>query len=797
MAKNLLIVESPGKILKIQGFLGKDYKVVASIGHIRELDKGAKGVDKKNNYTPSYIISEGKKDVCSSLKKLAKESDTVYLASDADREGESIAWHVKEVINVPDKKIKRITFTEITKKAIEDAIKNPRQIDMDLFHAQEARRVLDRLVGFDLSPLLWSKVKMGLSGGRVQSPATRLIVEREKEIQSFEAKADFKTTAVFETDKKITFKALLNKKFEDSKSAKKFLEQCIGKQFTIKDLEVKPGKKTPSAPFVTSSLQQTAGTQLGFGVDRTMRAAQKLYEAGEISYHRTDSVVLSEEAIKSISSEIKSRFGEKYLCNRVFKSKSASAQEAHEPCRPTHFEKTTAGSDSDEQRLYELIWKRTMASQMSDAITERTVVYVNTDGVKEEFIARGEIIKFDGFLKVYTEVKNEEDEEDETKLLPPLKKGEKVNAREINSFQSFTKPTARFNEPGLVKKMEEIGIGRPSTYASTISTIIKRGYVEKRDLEAKERKIESLTLADNKITESARTEKYGSEKGRLCPTDTGMIVVDYLMKNFSDDIMDYQFTANAEEKLDDIAEGKLDWVKMIDDFYKPFSVKIKGAAGTEGKAGVRELGNDPKTGKPIIARLGRFGPMVQLGESKAPEPKEKKGSIESKVRGKKDAKPATKVVDEDKPKFAKLRQGQSIETITIEEALKLLAWPRILGKHKGSDVIAAIGKFGPYVKVEDTYCSVKEPDDIETIGLERALELYVEKAQAKASMVIKEFKSKNIRVLNGKFGPYIKAGDKNCKIPAHYEAEKLTLEECEEIVKNTKPSKKWQKKKEK
>jgi len=768
--KYVLVVESPSKIKKIKEILkslGPDYKnydVAASYGHITELSKGSAGIDKKDNFKPTYNVSAEKKDVVKTLQEFKKNGYEFILSSDPDREGEAISWHIVQTLKLPIEDTKRITFTEITKKAVEEALQHPRLIDMNLVNSQQARRVLDRLVGFDLSGLLWKKVRPNLSAGRVQSVAVRLISEKEKEINAFASDVDFKTVGTFNNKKNISIKSILDKRFKDKKEATEFLKKCIGKEFVVNSKETKPGKKTPSAPFTTSTLQQAAGGRLGFTVDRTMRTAQKLYEGGHISYMRTDSVILSEDAVKAISSEITTKYGANYLTNRTFKSKAKGAQEAHEAIRPTHMENTIAGGDSDEQRLYELIWKRTIASQMSDAQVENTTVYIGTSGIKEQFIAKGQVIKFDGFTKVYNDVedsKEEDNEESDSKALPPIEKGDKLNYKEIVSAQSFTKPAPRFNEPGLVKKLEESGIGRPSTYAATIKTIQDRGYVEKKDIPVKERKIETLTLiADkNTIDESEKLDKFGGEKGKLVPTEIATVVVDYLKEHFSE-IMDYNFTAETEGKLDEIAEGNKEWTKMIGDFYKPFSKILKEAAGTEGKAGIKELGKDPITGKPVFARIGRFGAMVQLGD------------------GDKDS--------DNKPKFAKLKEGQTIESITMKEALELLIWPINLGKHGNQEVTVAIGRFGPYVKIDNIYASIPKEEDPAKITLKRAIELFEEKKVAKNSNVIKEFKKQNISVLNGKFGPYIKSKTGNHKIPAGKDAENLTLADCEQIITESK-----------
>ena len=777
--KKVLVVESPSKIKKIKEILKglgaeyKDYEVAASYGHITELAKGSAGIDKKDNFKPTYTVSAEKKDVVKTLQTFKKNGYEFLLASDPDREGEAISWHVANTIDLPLNTTKRITFTEITKKAVEAALKNPRAIDMNLVNSQQARRVLDRLVGFDLSGLLWKKVQPNLSAGRVQSVAVRLIVEKEKEIEAFSSDVDFKTTGTFETKKGAAIKSILDKRFKDKKEASEFLKKCVGKEFSVISTEKKPGKKSPSAPFTTSTLQQAAGSRLGFTVDRTMRTAQKLYEGGHISYMRTDSVMLSEDAVKAISSEITSKYGANYLMNRTFKSKSKNAQEAHEAIRPTHMENMTAGGDSDEQRLYELIWKRSIASQMADATVENTTVQIGTSGVKEQFVAKGQVIKFDGFTKVYNDVddnkEDDENEESDSKALPPIEKGDKLSYKEIISAQSFTKPVPRFNEPGLVKKLEESGIGRPSTYASTIKTIQDRGYVEKKDIPAKERKVETLTLSSNgKIEEDSKTDKFGGEKGKLVPTEIASVVIEYLKKHFGD-IMDYNFTADTEGKLDEIAEGNKEWTKMIGDFYKPFSKILKEAAGEEGKAGIRELGKDPKTGKPVFARIGRYGAMIQLGE------------------GDKDS--------NDKPKFAKLKEGQKLETITLKEALELLIWPRVLGNLKNEEVTVAIGRFGPYVKIGSVYASIPKEENPSEITLKRAIEIFEEKKTAKSSNTIKEFKKEGISVLNGKFGAYIKSKTGNHKIPAGTDAESLTLVKCQEIIKESKdnPKKKFSK----
>lgn len=763
MAKNLIIVESPGKIKKIQSFLGKDFRVIASYGHVRDLAKGSKGIDKENDFQPNYVISPDKKDVVKGLKKLAEKAETVYLAGDADREGEAISWHVKEIIKVPESKIKRIVFTEITKKAIEHAIKNPIELNQNLVNAQQARRVLDRLVGFDLSPLLWKKIKPKLSGGRVQSVAVKILTEREKEINKFKTSSDFNTKALFKF-KNYEFKSTLNKRFKKKGDAKLFLEKCIGSSYEIESIEKKPGKKSSPAPFTTSTLQQAASSRLGFSLNRIMSAAQSLYEEGLVTYMRTDSVMLSEEAIKSCSSEINKKYGKKYSNPKRYKGKSKGAQEAHEAIRPVYMDRSTAGSSSDTKKLYELIWKRTMASQMSDAKVERTTVNIGISKSKEKFITKGEIVTFDGFLKLYTPDQKAED--DDKGILPNFKKGDNVKMLNIESGQSFKKPSSRYTESSIVKKLEDLGIGRPSTYASIISTIQKRGYVEIKDIEPKKIKTETLTLEGKKISEESKDENFGGEKKKMVPTDIGILVTDFLVEHF-DQVMNYNFTANVENQFDEIAKGNSNWTSVIKDFYEPFKEKVKNAGAGDEKVGVRSLGKDPSTKMEVFARHGRFGPMVQLGDKKE---------------------------DGDKVKFAKIGKDNSVDEITLEQALELLKWPRIVGKHKKKDVSVSIGKFGPYVKYDGNFTSIGEEQDPLKITLKECVELIKESEKEKKKRVIKEFKSKDIYVLNGKYGPYIKKGSKNFKIPEYEEANSLTLKKCEDIIKNSKKRKRKPKK---
>jgi len=757
MAKNLVIVESPGKIKKIQSYLGKSYKVIASYGHIRDLAPGTKGVDKKNNFTPNYIISKDKKDVVNGIKKLAKSAETIWLAGDDDREGTAISWHIKECLNMPNEKFKRIIFTEITKKAIEDAINNPVDLDINLVNAQQARRVLDRIVGFDLSPLLWKKVRPNLSAGRVQSVAMRIITERESEIKSFKTSSDFKTVGYF-SYKNNYFKGILDKRFKTDKNSKGFLEKCKGSTFTIESIDKKPGKRSSPAPFTTSTLQQVASSNLGFSLSRTMSAAQSLYEGGHITYMRTDSVTLSEEALNSIEGEINKKYGSEYSNRKKYKGKSKGAQEAHEAVRPVNIEAENVGDSEDCRKLYNLIWKRTIASQMSDAKLERTEIKIKISNSSEKFITKGQIITFDGFLKVYTT--EEKTNEDESGILPNFKVDEEVSSSKIESYQTFKKSPLRYNESSIVKKLEELGIGRPSTYASIISTILKRGYVEMKDIEAKQIDINYFSLENSEILEEKRKENYGGEKNKLCPTEIGILVTDYLVENF-DKVMDYNFTASVESEFDEVAKGNIDWQEVIKNFYEPFSKKLKEASSKDSKINQRELGIHPDTDKPIFAKIGKYGPMVQMGTKD----------------------------DEDKPKFSKLKGGQEFNTVTLDEAIELLKWPRVLGLIKEEEVSVSVGKYGPYVKYKGKFESLPEEFDVNVVKLSDVKSIIEEMSEKSSKNLIKEFKSKKISVLNGKFGPYIKKGTSNYKIPEYHEASNLTLKDCEDIIKNA-PKKK-------
>ncbi len=757
MAKNLVIVESPAKAKTIEKFLGKDFEVKSSFGHIRDLPKSGMGLDiEAGTFEPAYEISEDKTKVVAELRKAAKNA-TVWLASDEDREGEAIAWHLSIALKVDPKKTKRIVFHEITKTALEEAVANPRVIDQNLVDAQQARRVLDRLVGYEVSPVLWRKVRTGLSAGRVQSVAVRIIVEREKEIEAFESQSHFKVTAEFETEKKEKFRAELPEKFETVAKSKNFLEKCIGADFAVSDLEKKPAKKSPAPPFTTSTLQQEASRKLSFSVKQTMVTAQRLYEAGKITYMRTDSLNLSNLALGQAVKVVEKKFGKNFVHTRKFKTRTAGAQEAHEAIRPTDLSREEISGERNEVRLYDLIWKRTLASQMADAELERTTAKISISTHKEEFVAQGEVVKFEGFLKVYFESSDEDDGNGalDGKMLPPLKKDQKLSLEEMRAKQTFSRPPARYTEASLVKKLEEMGIGRPSTYAPTISTIQDRGYVEKGDREGVERKVQTLLLQKHKITETTETEITGTERAKLFPTEIGEVVNDFLVKNFAN-VVDYTFTARVEEEFDRIAEGKEKWNRMISDFYKPFHHEVEAAENVsrEEASQMRELGTDPKTKKPIFVRIGRFGPMVQMGTKD----------------------------DEEKPRFASLPAGQRMEDVTFEEAMKLFALPRVVGKTKADEEITAnFGRFGPYVKCGSLFVSIK-PEDPFTITEKKACELIAAKQKSEAEKNIQEFEN-GIKVLNGRFGPYITDGTKNAKIPKDKDPKKLTLKECEELLK--------------
>ncbi|MFT5641608.1 MAG: DNA topoisomerase-1 [Cyclobacteriaceae bacterium] len=767
MAKNLVIVESPAKAKTIEGYLGKDYIVKSSYGHVRDLPKGDKAIDKENGFKPTYEITADKKDVIRELKKLSKEAETIYLASDDDREGEAISWHLKEALNLKDDQIKRIVFREITKTAIQNAIKNPRNIDIDLVNAQQARRILDRLVGFELSPVLWKKIKTGLSAGRVQSVAVRLVVEREREIDKFNSESSFRISARFNLAGGKTLNAELPKKFKIEDEAYAFLEKCIGAEFSITNLETKPAKKSPAAPFTTSTLQQEASRKLGYSVSYTMSLAQKLYEAGKITYMRTDSVNLSQEAVKGATNEISSAYGPEFVQTRVFKTKSATAQEAHEAIRPTNFGTHSLGKSTPEARLYELIWKRAIASQMADAKLEKTTATIGISTTADNLVARGEVIKFEGFLKVYLESTDDDDDDDEQKgMLPPISIGEILKIQDMLAKEGFTRHPARFTEASLVKQLEERGIGRPSTYAPTISTIQKREYVVKEERDGKERNFTELSLVKGQITKTIKTEITGAEKNKLFPTNTAMVVNDFLVEHFPT-VIDYSFTANVEKEFDDIANGGKEWTQMIDGFYGKFHAKVEDAENVS-RADIqsnRELGAHPKTGEPISVRLGRYGAYVQLG--------------------------ATPENDDDpKPQYASLRKGQFMENVVLEDALELFKLPRQVGEFEEKVMTAAIGRFGPYIRHDSKFVSLKKEHDPLTITAEEAIELILAKREADANKFIKTFdEDGECQVLNGRYGAYIKFGKKNVKIPKDKVPEDLTYEECKDLADKT-PEKK-------
>jgi DNA topoisomerase-1 len=753
MSKHLVIVESPAKAKTISPFLGPDYIVEASFGHVRDLPKSGMGIDIEHGFTPAYEVSPDKKKRITELKKLAKTVDEVWLASDEDREGEAIAWHLCQALGLDPKVTKRIVFHEITKGAILKAIEAPRFVDQDMVDAQQARRVLDRLVGYELSPVLWRKIQTGLSAGRVQSVAVRIIVDREREIEGFEAGSGFRVVAEFTMDGGAILKAELPHKFKTPEEARTFLTDSIGAEFTVASLEMKPGKRNPAAPFTTSTLQQEASRKLGFSVRQTMVVAQRLYEAGKITYMRTDSVHLSDTAIDAAAATIKKQFGDKYYAHRQFKTKSAGAQEAHEAIRPTHFEHATTTGERNEERLYELIWKRTVASQMAEAQLERTTALINVSTRPEQLQAKGEVVVFDGFLKLYLAQESDEEEKEEG-ILPPMTVGQKLDLATMMATQVYDRPKPRYTEASLVKRLEEAGIGRPSTYAPTISTIQDREYIVKGDLEGKERPVKRLSLAGGGVREEDTTETYGADRGKLFPTSIGMLVNDFLVQHFPD-VVDYNFTAKVEGQFDDVAGGKQAWNRMIEEFYIPFHATVLAAAdiSRQEAAGARELGNDPKTGKPVIARLGRYGPMLQLGSAD----------------------------DEEKPRFAPLPAGRRLDEVTLEEALELFKLPRIVGQTKdGQDIKANLGRFGPYIQWGKTYASIK-PDDPFTITLERALELIDAKEVADKEKFINQFDS-GIQVLNGRYGPYITDGKKNAKIPKDTDPAKLTEKECKELL---------------
>ena len=757
MAKNLVIVESPAKAKTIEKFLGKDFEVLSSYGHIRDLKKKDFSVDIEHNYKPIYEIPADKKKLVETLKQEADKADMVWLASDEDREGEAIAWHLFEVLKLKPEKTKRIVFHEITKDAILHAIENPRDIDLNRVDAQQARRVLDRIVGFELSPVLWKKVKPALSAGRVQSVAVRLIVEREREISAFKPEAAYRVIGEFLLPGGELLKAELSQRLKTEDEAKALLEACKTARFSIGDVTVKPAKKSPAAPFTTSTLQQEAARKLGFSVAQTMMVAQRLYEAGHITYMRTDSVNLSSQAINTTKDEIVKTLGERYLHIRNYHTHTKGAQEAHEAIRPTYISHHEINASSQEKRLYELIWKRTIASQMSDAELEKTTATIAVSGRKEHFVAVGEVLKFDGFLKVYMESTDDEgDAEGNDKMLPALAKGDVLTLSSVTATERFSQAPARYTEASLVRKLEELGIGRPSTYAPTISTIQQREYVEKGDRKGTERKYRMLTLHDGKIESGEKTELTGADKGKLLPTDIGVVVNDFLTEYFPD-ILNYNFTANVEQQFDDIAEGKTVWNDEIDHFYKLFHPVVESALALrlEHKVGERVLGTDPKSGRPVSVKIGRFGPLVQIG---TPE-------------------------DTEKPLFASLLKGQSMSTITLEEALKLFDLPRTLGDFEGKTVVVGIGRFGPYIRHDGKYVSLPKEFTPQGVSLEDAIMLIQQKREQESQRLIKKFdEDDELELLNGRFGPYIAYKKKNYKLPKGSEPASLTFADCMKIV---------------
>jgi DNA topoisomerase-1 len=751
MENNLVIVESPAKAKTIKKFLGEDFIVKSSFGHIRDLSKKNLGIDVNNGFLPEYEIPIEKKKVVSELKKIASQVKTVWLASDEDREGEAISWHLCEVLKLKKSETKRIVFHEITKPAIQNAIENPREIDINLVNAQQARRILDRLVGFSLSPLLWKKIKPALSAGRVQSVAVRLIVEREREITNFKSISSFKIFGIFIINGE-TVKAELNQKFKNIEDAKSFLKSCINQEFHIEDIVKKAGKKSPAPPFTTSTLQQEAGRKLGFSVNQTMKFAQSLYENGFITYMRTDSVNMSNLAIGSIKNLITNSYGDDYLKIRKYENKIKGAQEAHEAIRPTYIDNETIEAGKQEQRLYDLIRKRAIASQMQDAKIEKTIITINNKDNKIVFNASGEIITFEGFLKLYTESSDDENGDEKECILPNVKKGEKAIASKIEAIEKYDQPPYRYTEASLVKKLEELGIGRPSTYAPTISTIQQREYVVKESRQALSRKINTLTLEDNKINENTISEKFGAESNKLFPTSMGVVVTDYLIGHF-DDILDYGFTAQIEEKFDDIAIGKVSWDKMISEFYKKFNVKVEQSLKEkENTKWEKTIGNHPETGLPIVLKIGKYGPYA---------------SIENK----------------EKPIYASLRKNQNVESITLEEVLDLFKLPRNIGTYENDDIIISLGKYATYIKNNGAFFSLTKKDDPYTININRAIELIVEKKSKGSEVFNRTFDEfPGLRIMKGKYGPYISFENKNYRIPKTYDPETMTLDECKTII---------------
>jgi DNA topoisomerase I len=765
MIENLVIVESPAKAKTIEKFLGKDFRVVSSFGHIRDLAKKNLGIDIENNFTPDYEIPKDKAKVVSELRKAAAESKNVWIASDEDREGEAIAWHLANVLKLDLNTTKRIVFHEITKEAISHAIENPRLVDMNLVNSQQARRILDRLVGFEISPVLWKKVQPSLSAGRVQSVAVRLIVDREREIISFKSESSFRVTASFQTEKSGTENTLLraeaSKRFHGETEAASFLELCSQSQYSVGNVSVKPGTRSPAPPFTTSTLQQEAYRKLGFSVAQTMAVAQKLYEAGRITYMRTDSTNLSKLALEKSREMIISEYGANYSKTRQFATRSKGAQEAHEAIRPAYLDNPAVPGSINEKRLYDLIWKRTIASQMADAQVEKTTISIDMNNSPVIFQAVGEVIKFDGFLRVYTESTDTENIDEDKYIIPPVKTGMPLWYESITATQRYTAPPPRYTEASLVKKLEELGIGRPSTYAPTISTIQNRGYVSREDRPGEKRQVKIMTLLKGKVTKTEKTEIAGKEKSKLFPQDIGMIVNDFLVENFTE-IVDFHFTAEVEEQFDEIALGNLKWTGMLDKFYSPFhKTVISTLEKKERKTGVRVLGNHPETGEPVTVRMGRFGPVAQIGDTTTTE----------------------------KPRFASLAKNLLIETITLEEALNLFRLPRSLGEHDGGEMVVGVGKFGPYVRYKSKFYSLKKGiDDPYTITVGRAFELINEKNESDSKKVIRDYD--DIKLLNGRYGPYLVKDKNNYRLPKGTVAENLSREDCLKIIEDSDKTKK-------
>ena len=759
MSKNLVIVESPAKAKTIEKFLGNDYQVMSSFGHIRDLAEKGIGINFENNYAPEYIVSTDKKKVVSELKKATKTAETVWLASDEDREGEAIAWHLYDELKLKPENTKRIVFHEITKDAILNAIQSPRNIDLHLVDAQQARRVLDRIVGFELSPVLWRKVRPSLSAGRVQSVAVRLIVEREREINQFVAESSYKISAIFSTQnaagQPVELKTELSQRFDNKNEAIAFLEHCKSANFEVDSISTKPAKKSPAPPFTTSTLQQEAARKLGFSVSQTMMVAQRLYESGKITYMRTDSVNLSALAINTSKAEIISMAGDKYVHTRQFNTKTKGAQEAHEAIRPTYMNAHTVEGTAQEKKLYDLIWKRTIASQMTDAELEKTTISISVSGSKYMFQAMGEVIVFDGFLKVYLESTDDETESDDSSLLPAMKQGEKLTYNEIIAQERYTQKPPRYSEASLVRKLEELGIGRPSTYAPTISTIQNRLYVEKGDRQPEKRDFNYLKLKASKITDTTKSENTGAEKSKLFPTDIGIVVTDFLTEYFPD-ILSYNFTADVEKEFDDIADGKIKWTKSIDKFYKKFHPIVEDTMkNSERQVGERILGVDPVSGRQLSVKIGKFGPLAQIGTSE----------------------------EEEKPVFASLRRDQSIESITLEDALELFKLPRQVGEYEGKVMTVAIGRFGPYIRHDGAFYSLPKTDDPMEVSEVRAIEIIEAKKEEEKNRLISTFGENNeIQVLNGRFGPYFTCNGINYKIPKGTDAATLTFEKCQELI---------------